>query len=104
MKKVLFALLFVTGTAGAVNLYDPLEMFDAKDNFTNQSTITWRQVDNVNEVCNAERVKRGLKPFGYSSRACSFWTGNQCTIITARKLNRDTLGHEVQHCFQGSWH
>lgn len=83
---------------------DPSSNFDTSANYTSSSTITWIPVDNVQKSCEAESRRRGYKGFGYSMFACSFFDGNQCTIITGKKTNMHTLGHEVRHCFQGNWH
>ncbi len=83
---------------------DPYEVFDTKDNYTNQSTITWLTVDNVQKTCEAESRKRGYNGFGYGVKACSFYEGNTCTVITGKKTTMHSVGHEVRHCFQASWH
>jgi len=103
MKKALLILLFVSSLAHA-DWRDPFEKFDADKNFTSASNITWKIVENPTKTCSAERVRRGYKDNGQAVEACSFWNGSSCTIITKRMVDRDTIGHEVQHCFQGSWH
>jgi hypothetical protein len=104
MKKFMLALLFVSSTVYAVDQNNPYEKFDATKNFTTQSVITWRAVGDVAGACNAERSKRGLPTFKQPSMACSFWDQNSCLIITGTNTDRDTVGHEIQHCFQGKWH
>jgi hypothetical protein len=102
MKKVL--LVFLCCLSGVANA----ETFDATHNMTNQVTITWIQVDNVTATCEAESRKRGNGGFGYALEACSFWPRvdgpKVCTIITGKRTDLDTLGHEARHCFQGNWH
>jgi len=83
---------------------DPNHSFDTAKNYTRQSTITWLPVDDVQKACEAESRKRGYKGFGYGLQACSFFDGNQCTVITGKKTTMHSLGHEVRHCFQGNWH
>lgn len=83
---------------------DPNRPFSTSDNYTTQSTITWRPVDDVQKACEAESRKRGYKGFGYGVQACSFFEGNSCTIITGKTTTMHSLGHEVRHCFQGNWH
>ena len=83
---------------------DPYEVFDTKDNYTTQSTITWLTVNNVQKTCEAESRKRGYNGFGYGVQACSFYDGNTCTIITGKKTTMHIVGHEVRHCFQANWH
>lgn len=87
------------------NMFDATEKFPLSDNFTNTSKITIVPVaGDVSQTCNNERVKRGFKVFNLRSGACSFWSDNVCTIFLPANTDRLTLGHEVQHCFQGSWH
>lgn len=103
MKNLVFIVsLLVVSNALANN--DPTALFDTKDNYTNQSTITWRYVSDLQKACETESRKRGYKGFGYALNACSFFDGNQCLIITEKKVSMHTLGHEVRHCFQGNWH
>jgi len=80
-----------------------MRLFDATNDKETVS-ITWRAVDNVQKACEVESRKRGNKGFGYAVNACSFWEGNTCTIITQRRVNMHTLGHETLHCFKGNWH
>lgn len=95
--------LFVVTNAMAFN-DDPNKSFDTSNNYTTQSTITWRPVEDVQKACETESRKRGFKGFGYGVQACSFFDGNQCTIITGKQTTMHSLGHEVRHCFQGNWH
>lgn len=101
--KILIASLLITQNAMAFN-DSPTAPFDTSANLTTVSTITWRTVDDVQKTCEAESRKRGFKGFGYSIQACSFFDGNQCTIITGKTTSMHTVGHEVRHCFQGNWH
>jgi hypothetical protein len=88
--------------------HNHLKLFDAQRNITNMSIISWETVDNVQARCEEESKKRGLGGFGINLEACSFWGkrlgADVCHIITEKKTNIDTLGHEVRHCFQGSFH
>lgn len=103
MKKALLGLLFVTSLAHA-DWRDPFEKFDTAKNFTNQSKITWVVADNPTAACAAERTRRGFPQYAGKVMACSFWEQTQCTIITSKLTDRDTIGHELQHCFQGNFH
>lgn len=100
---LLSCVIFVASNAMASN-DDPNKLFDTSSNYTTHSTITWRPVDDVQKSCEAESRKRGFKGFGYGVQACSFFDGNQCTIITGKQTTMHSLGHEVRHCFQGNWH
>lgn len=83
---------------------DPTAMFPTRKNFTNQTTVTIEAVDNVQEACEKGSHKRGLGGFNYPVAACSFWTKTTCHVITAKMVNLQTLGHEMRHCLQGSFH
>jgi hypothetical protein len=108
MKIVIFILLSMSIFHANAYYEDPLQPFPARNNFTNQSNITWRYVANVQPECERESKRLGLGGFGYSIEACSFWQKrngkDQCTIITGLNPNFNTVGHEIRHCFQGRFH
>ncbi len=79
-------------------------VFDASNNKFDNINLTWRYSDNVNLECDKEHKKRGLGGFGYSVDACAFHTKNTCLIITKKHVNMHVIGHELLHCYQGSWH
>lgn len=83
---------------------NPDATFKTKSNFTHQTTVTWLVVDNVQRTCERESHKRGLGGFGYGVEACSFWNASTCTIVTSAKPTMHQVGHEIRHCFQGSFH
>lgn len=83
---------------------NPNAKFSTSKNFTTQSTVTWRPVDDVQGTCERESKARGLGGFGYGVQACSFWNGSSCTIFTAKSASLHNLGHEALHCFQGNYH
>ena len=100
---LLLALLLPAG-CWAQNWRDQEAAFQTIANFTTQTTVTWLVVDNVQRTCETESRKRGFGGFGYGVDACSFWTSNRCTIVTSTKPTMHQLGHELRHCFQGSFH
>lgn len=102
VAAIVTSLLFVNNVMAFND--DPNRPFSTSDNYTTQSTITWRPVDDVQKACEAESRKRGYKGFGYGVQACSFFDGNSCTVITGKQTTMHSLGHEVRHCFQGNWH
>lgn len=83
---------------------DPHQAFPTSKNMTNQTTVTWEAVDNVQVACEKGSHKRGYGGFNYPVEACSFWNKSTCHVITAKKVNFHTLGHEIRHCFQGAFH
>ncbi|MEI7531228.1 MAG: hypothetical protein WCK52_04795 [Betaproteobacteria bacterium] len=42
---------------------DPKAFFSAKKIFTTTSTITWKQVKNINKECTKESKRRGMNGF-----------------------------------------
>ena len=89
---------------------DPKQQFDMTNNRTNKTSITFRQANNVTAECDKESRSRGQGGFGIQVDACSFWNFNlllgtdECLIITAKRANFHTLGHELRHCIQENWH
>lgn len=106
MKKTVLALLLISniGLGQAQDWDDPSASFDASTVQRNPISVTWMAVENVQKTCDAESRKRGNFGFQVAVKACSFWEGNSCTIITSRRPNMHSIGHEVRHCFQGNWH
>lgn len=103
--KVSFIVAFFVMTSNTFAATDdPNEMFSMSNNYTDNSTIRWIGVDNVQKTCDVESKKRGYGGISWPVKACSFFNGNRCDIYTAKQLNMHTLGHEIRHCFQGSWH
>lgn len=104
--NILLLLLILLPASVAAD--DPYAKFDATHNMTNNSDIEWKQVNNIQATCESESKKRGLGGFGFSVEACSFWDikffKNHCVIYTTKKVDLETLGHEIRHCFQGAFH
>ena len=76
---------------------------------TTDTKITWKTSNNIQKTCNEINVKINGKPYAYKVDACSIWSRNilgqhVCTIITALNTNNDIVGHEIKHCFFGSFH
>lgn len=103
-KFFICSLICVVNSAFANIDDNPYSQFDTKNNVTSVSTIRWMTVDNVQAACEKESRNRGLGGFGYTVLACSFFSADQCTIITGKKTSMHQLGHEVRHCFQENWH
>jgi hypothetical protein len=83
---------------------DPHQSFPTSKNTTNKTTVTWESVDDVQAACEKGSHKRGYGGFNYPVEACSFWNNSSCHVITAKRVNFHTLGHEIRHCFQGDFH
>ncbi len=105
MKILLMAgFLLAANSVWAWNWQDPESKFDVTKNETMPVRLKWVVVKDINSACNAENKKRGGKPFGFSVQACSYWDGKECVILTSRMASIHNLGHEVLHCFRGSYH
>jgi len=104
MKRMLIALTFFLTIVHAEDWQNGDSLFDATKRNHQQINIKWVLVDNVQAACNAETVRRGYKAFSYAIDACSFWKGNVCVVYSEKKTTQHTLGHEVRHCFAGSFH
>ena len=107
MKKLaLIAALLSTNVLA--NWDDPNVPFSTRSNVYKTVKVTWIPVDDVSKTCADEGRKR-LKDFSSRnwvpvSDACSFWSGNECTVYTKRNPTMHDIGHEVRHCFQHDWH
>ena len=86
------------------NWQDVESKFSVEENLVNDSIISWKAVDSVQQTCELESRKRGLGGFKYEVEACSVWSGGVCMIITSKSPTTHILGHEVRHCFQGDFH
>jgi hypothetical protein len=104
MKAFLLAVLFfVSNVANAGDIWNKDEKWDMTKN-QGTMVVTRIAVDNLQERCEKESRARGLGGFNFGVQACTFWSKNECTIITAKKETHHTLGHEFYHCFQGPYH
>jgi hypothetical protein len=108
MKNVVFASLMLSSLIASAE-ESPYDKFSGESNFTNKTTVTWKQVVDIQKECNIESKKRGYNGYNYSIEGCSFWDkdafqGNVCYILTPLKTSFWTLGHELRHCFQGNFH
>jgi hypothetical protein len=104
MKRFLIPLLLVATSAGAYETNDGRYPIDMSKNFTNTTSVTFRIANDVTKECNAERTRRGFQKTDYKVDACSSWQEKSCVIIISKITNLETIGHEVAHCIQGSWH
>jgi hypothetical protein len=104
IKMFVLPAFLASGTALANDWDNPKARFSTKNNFTDTSTIHWVTADDVQAACEKESRSRGYGGFNIAVLACSFFKGNQCTIISGKNTNMHTLGHEVRHCFQADWH
>jgi hypothetical protein len=109
MKKALLILALVATSASAELEKGPLEYWDISHNRNDSVSVNINAVDDVQQTCEKQSKKRGYNGFpGVKMLACSFWTkhiiGYSCDIYVGKMTNNDTLGHEMRHCLQGSFH
>lgn len=108
MKKLILPLILVSQMAVAQTPKwdDPSTPFSTKENEHQTMLITWKTVDNIQNVCKEEHKKRGFGAFNYAVDACSFWNNatKTCTIYTRKTPTMHDIGHEIRHCYQGNWH
>jgi hypothetical protein len=73
-----------------------------------QVVVSWERTEDAEKVCRTWFPS--FTPFFYRIRGCAKWAGNVCTIVAPDFKSEDerekmaTLGHELKHCFDGSWH
>ena len=105
MKHTL-TLLLVAGFISSANAEDPKAPFPTEPNRGETMLISWKPVDNVQQVCQAEYKSRGFGGFNYQVDACSFWNfaTRTCVIYTKRNPSMHDVGHEMRHCYQGNYH
>lgn len=113
MKRLIALMFILISSSVSAEKYvefdeDPKAMFNAEKKMTSMSLITWRTVKNPTKACDEERKRNGQGPYGYMVDGCSFWDKtlgvNTCIIITGKKTNLHTMGHEMRHCFAGAYH
>jgi len=107
MKIIIFFFLsFFIVYSNAALEKDAYEKYSLKDLKTTKILISIIRANNVMFTCEEESKRRGLGGFrGAIFEACSFNdTKTNCTIVVGWETNNDILGHEVRHCFAGSFH
>lgn len=107
--KYLFAISLVLSTLNSYASESPYDKFTGNANFTDKTKVNWKQVKDIQKECNIESKKRGYAGYNYPIEGCSFWDvdefrNNTCVILTPLSTTYWTLGHELRHCFQGSFH
>lgn len=107
-RVILHAITLIILNPKPAESHSHLKPFDALKNITESSFVTWETASNIQKRCDEESRKRGLGGFKINVEACSFWGKrlgiSVCHIITEKRTNIDTIGHEIRHCFQGFFH
>jgi hypothetical protein len=85
---------------------DPKILFDASELFHETMKIKWIRVnkDEVLKECNTKREQYNLDKTKNPLNGCTIWDKEFCIVITEKATSMHTLGHEIRHCYQHSWH
>ncbi len=108
MRRVILCCLLWVITATNVNAWwaydDPKALFSIKQRRNSTIRVTWQYTNHVLAACNAQNRSIGKEPMSPYTIACAVWEDNNCLIITSKRAQIHTLGHEIRHCFFGTWH
>lgn len=108
MKALTFVILLFPITAFSVDIKDdPYEVFDMSKRMYDNVEVEIHTDSNISQRCENESHRRGFGGFPYKVYACTFWNEggrHKCTIYLPTNTNMHQLGHELRHCYQGSWH
>ena len=106
MKKAIAVILMLVITN--VWAETPLDKFSAEKNKVTKTTITWIPVDDIKKTCEEQSRLRGFGGFNVPMQACTFWNNsiirNSCVVYTPKIVDFWMIGHEIRHCYQGSFH
>lgn len=104
--KTILAVLLIPCAALGGDWRDAYAYFSTKPNRTETLAVSWMVVpeSKVQATCEAISKDSGLGGFGFAVNACSFWRNDRCLIVTAKQTTHAELGHELRHCYQGSFH
>ncbi len=105
MQEIFLALL-MPFAALAGDWRDGDAKFSTKSNRTETLAVSWIVVPNaaVQATCDGVSKDSGLGGFGFAVSACSFWRKDMCLIVTGKQTTMHQIGHELRHCYQGSFH
>lgn len=108
-KLVAFGLFMFSTMAIAGGSEDPNSPFagsevpfDAVPKLRHMVEVVWFTVPDPQEVCEKEEGKK----YSFRISACALRRNEnrRCIVITGQRPTMGDLGHEIRHCFQGSWH
>ena len=103
MKKLLALLALGTSLAAAATQVSQHEKWHTVSN--KKVVLQFEAVDDPKQARERQSKAYGNKGFAYQVQACAFWwEDGRCHIITAKRVELDSLGHELLHCLKGDWH
>jgi hypothetical protein len=82
----------------------PYDRMDYQNNITNFTYVRWIPVDNVQKACDEEKGTPYLTPVLACASYKNYFLFHICSIYSSKELTMWILGHEMRHCFQGSFH
>lgn len=109
MKRLLFlTAVAIPMMANAAMEKSPIDMYSMSNLLTTETQVKIVIVKDINKTC-SEVYKALDKVLTFKVEACStrmyYDTPNKlCTIYISESTNNDILGHELHHCFAGSFH
>ena len=96
---LLLTTLFLTSCAEISGTFDGERPLKAG---LETKTITLLRTYDASEECT--RLTWNKVPPGRKAIACASWGETNCLIRIKPDASDEVLGHEVRHCFDGSWH
>lgn len=101
----LFTQLFLTGCSSYIlspKEYEDFQPIPSQKRVSNNPTVKWIVLDDAAPYCS--RIS-GIPIYNHMAPiACATWSNNVCTIYTSKQTSHLVLGHELRHCFEGSFH
>lgn len=72
----------------------------------NDVKVRWEVRENVAEFCGRAAKLTTAQAYFTPPIACAMWNvqSKECVIITGQQVTHVALGHELRHCFEGSFH
>ena len=72
----------------------------------NTVKIRWEARDDVAAYCAQVVGMDKERAYTTPPLACAIWSKStqECTVVTGMVTNHVALGHEMRHCFEGSFH
>ena len=107
MKRLVAVILVLVATnAMAEDWRNGESLFDASTVRKDTMVVKWIRVDDIQATCERVSRSKGLGGFKYNVDACTFWETetNVCMVYTKKQTTQHIVGHEMRHCFQGSFH
>ncbi|QWD07385.1 hypothetical protein G6719_09160 [Polynucleobacter paneuropaeus] len=107
MKKIFLIIVAVNFSLLAMAGENPEFYIDNKHKFTNRTTITWEDFEDVTEVCKGITYDKKHGGKFIQSYGCAFWDKgrdkkNNCLVFTRQDIKPSEYGFIISHCFSGN--